>query len=83
MPAYGHGCGTENVSEIKSTPDAQDSSGVPHRTATRYPKMKAHDGTMRQSEHHAPCFRTFSSKLSANDATRSSISGRSLSSVAT
>jgi hypothetical protein len=31
---------------IKSTPDAQDSSGVPDRTATRYPKMKAHGGMM-------------------------------------
>src|SRR4051812_9771943 len=30
----------------KSTPDAQDSSGVPDRTALRYPKMKAHDGMM-------------------------------------
>jgi hypothetical protein len=31
---------------IKSTPDAQDSPGVPDRTAMRYPKMKAHDGMM-------------------------------------
>jgi hypothetical protein len=32
----------------KSTPDAQDSSGVPHHPVARYPKMKAYDGMVPQ-----------------------------------